>query len=88
MINFTPKHQYFKRIIVCGKEVKAHRAGQALLALTRNSVDLSGRIIGATGHYLILKSSAEDVEAFRRQVEILDMIGTIDIDKIAGFLVS
>ena len=88
VINFTLKHSHSKRIIICNKQVKGHVAGQALLALIRNGIDLSGRTIRATGHYPILKLSAEDVEAFRWDVEILDMIGTIDFDKIAGLLVS
>jgi tetrahydromethanopterin S-methyltransferase subunit A len=89
MIHFTLKHPDLKRIVICGEEVKGHRAGQALLALARNGIDLSGRIIGAAGPYPILESPAQDVDAFRRQVEVLDMIGTVDIDKIiAGVLVA
>jgi tetrahydromethanopterin S-methyltransferase subunit A len=88
MIYFTLKHPDLNRMVICGKEVKGHRAGQAVLALARNGMDLSGRIIGAAGPYPILKSPAQDVDAFRRQVEIIDMIGTVDIDKIAGLLVA
>lgn len=82
MIRFALDHPDLKRIIVCGKEVKGHRAGQALLALDRNGVDRDGRIIGALGPYPTLKSPAQDVQAFRRQVEIIDMIGTVDIEKL------
>jgi tetrahydromethanopterin S-methyltransferase subunit A len=88
MIYFTLKHPDLNRMVICGKEVKGHRAGQAVLALARNGMDLSGRIIGAAGPYPILKSPAQDVDAFRRQVEIIDIIGTVDIDKIAGLLVA
>ncbi|MGI0049784.1 MAG: tetrahydromethanopterin S-methyltransferase subunit A [Nitrososphaera sp.] len=84
MIRFTLDHPGLEHIIVCGKEVKGHRAGQALLALGRNGVDRDGRIIGALGPYPILKSPARDVEAFRRQVEIIDMIGTVDIEKLVA----
>jgi tetrahydromethanopterin S-methyltransferase subunit A len=88
IINFTLKHPDLRLIIVCGKEVHGHRAGQALLALARNGVDLSGRIIGASGHYPTVKSPAYAVDAFRRQVQILDMIGILNIDKIARVLVA
>jgi tetrahydromethanopterin S-methyltransferase subunit A len=84
MIRFTLDHPDLKHIIVCGKEVKGHRAGQALLALARNGVDRDGRIIGALGPYPTLKSPARDVHAFRRQVAILDMIGTVDIEKLVA----
>lgn len=84
MIRFTLEHPNLARIIVCGKEVKGHRAGQALLALAKNGIAKDGRIIGALGPYPILKSSAHDVDAFRKQVEILDMIGTVDIEKLVA----
>jgi tetrahydromethanopterin S-methyltransferase subunit A len=84
MIRFTLDHPDLKHIIVCGKEVKGHRAGQALLALARNGVDRDDRIIGALGPYPTLKSPARDVQAFRRQVAILDMIGTVDIEKLVA----
>ena len=88
IISFTVNHPELNRIILCGKEVKGHRAGQALLALARNGVDTSGRIIGATGPNPILTRSAKDVEIFRRQVQIIDLIWTVDIDKIATLLVA
>src|SRR4029078_4357357 len=33
IINFTLAHPELDRIIVCGREVKGHKAGQALLSL-------------------------------------------------------
>ena len=84
MIRFTLEHPDLRRIIVCGKEVKGHRAGQALLALARSGIDGDGGIIGALGPYPILKSPAKDVDAFRRQVEISDMIGTVEIAKLVS----
>jgi tetrahydromethanopterin S-methyltransferase subunit A len=87
IIGFTVNHPELNRIILCGKEVKGHRAGQALLALARNGVDTSGRIIGATGPNPIITRSANDVEIFRRQVQIIDLIWNVDIDRIAQMLV-
>jgi tetrahydromethanopterin S-methyltransferase subunit A len=88
IIAFTMKHPNLKRIIVCGKEVRGHRAGQALLALASNGVDSSGRIIGAVGPNPIVTLPQQDVDIFRHQVEINDMIGTVDIGKIAQALVT
>ena len=82
MIRFALEHPELRRVIVCGKEVKGHRAGQTLLALARNGIDNEGRILGALGPYPILRSPPKDVEAFRHQVEITDMIGTVDIQKL------
>ena len=88
MIAFTVKRPELKRILVCGKEVKGHKAGQALLALASNGVDSSGRIIGAAGPNPIVTLCAQDVDIFRRQVQIIDLIGTVDIGKIAQALIA
>jgi len=88
IIAFTMKHPNLKRIIVCGKEVRGHRAGQALLALASNGMDSSGRIIRAVGPNPIVTLPQQDVDIFRHQVEINDMIGTLDIGKIAQALVT
>jgi tetrahydromethanopterin S-methyltransferase subunit A len=82
MISYAAEHSDLKRIILCGKEVKGHRAGQALLALARNGTGSDGRIIGALGPYPILKSSANDVDAFRQRIEIVDMMGNVDINSL------
>ena len=84
MIKFVIEHPDLRRIILCSKEVKGHRAGQALLALAKNGIDDHGRIIGAIGPYPIIKSQARQVDTFRRQVEIVDMIGTTDIRKLVA----
>lgn len=88
IIDFTVKHPSLKQIIVCGKEVRGHRAGQALLALASNGMDSSGRIIGAVGPNPIVTLPLQDVDIFRHQVEINDMVGTVDIGKIAQALVT
>jgi tetrahydromethanopterin S-methyltransferase subunit A len=88
IIDFTVKHPSLNRIIICGKEVRGHRAGQALLALASNGMDSSGRIIGAVGPNPMVTLPLQDVDIFRHQVEINDMIGTVDIGKIAQALVT
>jgi tetrahydromethanopterin S-methyltransferase subunit A len=88
IIDFTVKHPSLNRIIICGKEVRGHSAGQALLALASNGMDSSGRIIGAVGPNPIVTLPLQDVDIFRHQVEINDMIGTVDIGKIAQALVT
>jgi tetrahydromethanopterin S-methyltransferase subunit A len=86
MIMFTLDHPKLRRVIVCGRDVRGHRPGQALVSLYKNGVDAGGTIIGAAGPYPTLQSSQADVDAFRKQVAILDMTGTVDIAKIAGLV--
>jgi tetrahydromethanopterin S-methyltransferase subunit A len=51
-------------------------------------MDSSGRIIRAVGPNPIVTLPQQDVDIFRHQVEINDMIGTVDIGKIAQALVT
>ena len=87
VISFAIKHPELKRLVLCGKEVKGHRAGQALVALTINGMDAFGRIIGAHSPNPVLMSSLLDVEIFRHQVQIINLIGVVDIAKIAQVLI-
>ncbi|MDQ3888179.1 MAG: tetrahydromethanopterin S-methyltransferase subunit A [Thermoproteota archaeon] len=84
---FVIKHPALKHFLLCGKEVKGDRAGQALLALTISGMDSSGRIIRAVGPNPVLMSSPSDVEIFRHQVQIMNLIGVVDIARIARVLV-
>ena len=89
IIAFAMKHSELKRILVCGDEVKGYRSGgQAPLALSTNGVDSAGRIIGAVGPNPIVTSSMIDIKIFRNQVKIIDLIGIVNIGKIAQVLVS
>ncbi len=86
MIAFTLKHPKLERIIICGREVKGHRAGQALVSLVSRGIDPNGRIIGAIGPYPFLQSSQSDVERFRKQVKIVDLIGTTEIRELSKLI--
>lgn len=63
-------------LIVAGREPAGHQTGQALLALAANGVDPDGRIISARGKRPILRNViADEIAAFRRQVQVVDLIG-------------
>lgn len=83
IIAYVASHPDLRRIVLCGKEVKGHHAGQALLALHKNGVDKNSRIIGARGPYPTLESTKEQIALFRKQVTINDLVGVTDLDKIA-----
>lgn len=87
IINFTLTHPELHYIIVCGKEVRGHQAGQALLSLYENGINnnkTGGRIIaGAKGPSPVLASSREEINAFRNQInKIYNLIGISDIEQI------
>jgi tetrahydromethanopterin S-methyltransferase subunit A len=82
MIKFTLGHPSLRHLIICGREVKGHRAGQALLSLHKNGIDRNGRIIGALSPYPMIKSCDSEVDAFRKQIVITNIIGVENIEKI------
>lgn len=82
IISYAAGHAELECILLCGKDVKGHQAGQALLALARNGIDHAGRIIGATGPYPKLRSSKEEINLFRTRVRVIDCTGLTDIERI------
>lgn len=70
-------------LIVAGKDPQGHYSGKTLLALSENGVDKDMKVIGSPGRRPILKNvSLSEVELFRRQVQVIDMIRCEDAKKI------
>jgi tetrahydromethanopterin S-methyltransferase subunit A len=83
IIKFVLDHTELHHIIICGKEVKGHQAGQALISLYKNGMNNDGGIIGAKGPYPLLRSSQKDIEEFRKQIiRFSDLREIDDIKKI------
>ena len=68
--------------------MKGHNAGQAILALHRNGVNNKGIIISAIGPSPFLNCSKNEIELFRKQVRIFDLIGIDNIQEIKTSLNS
>jgi tetrahydromethanopterin S-methyltransferase subunit A len=70
-------------LIVAGIEPKGHHSGKTLLALHKNGVDKDMRVIDSPGIHPILKNvTRREVNTFKKQVKVVDMIGCEDADKI------
>ncbi|OJX40359.1 MAG: hypothetical protein BGO78_15170 [Chloroflexi bacterium 44-23] len=68
-----------KYLIVSGTEPHGHESGKTLLALSQHGIDDKGRVIGSPGKHPILRNvSWEEVEIFREQVRVIDMVGCSD----------
>ncbi len=66
-----------RSIILAGKDTAGHQSGKTLKALWEKGVDKKMRVIGSKGRRPILKNvSKADVDAFRKQITIEDMIGS------------
>jgi tetrahydromethanopterin S-methyltransferase subunit A len=87
ILRFILCHPKLNLMIICGREVKGHQAGQALLSLYKNGIDNDGRIIGAKAPYPLLRSSQKDIEVFRKQInKISDLTEIDDIEKIKNLV--
>jgi len=72
-------------LIVCGREIKGHKAGQALVALWKNGLDDKNRIVGAEGAIPYVQNIPRFfVDRFRRQVEVVDLIGEVDCRRVSA----
>jgi tetrahydromethanopterin S-methyltransferase subunit A len=72
-------------LIIAGMEPKGHLTGKTLLALAENGVDENGRVIGSPGKRPVLRNvSAPEIQTFREQVQMVDMIGCENPDEISA----
>ncbi|MHC4506777.1 MAG: DUF4346 domain-containing protein, partial [Planctomycetota bacterium] len=74
---------HIRFLVLCGEDTQqaiGHLPGQSMESLFSGGLNARGRIEGARGKRPILKNvSAEQVEAFRKQVELLSLIGEEDV---------
>lgn len=71
-------------LIVTGNEAAGHRSGQTFLSLAENGVDAKGRVIGSPGKRPLLRNvSSDEINAFRQQVQVIDLIGCENLDEIS-----
>ncbi len=83
VVRNTISNPHIRFLIICGKDTKSHMAGQSLLALISKGINQEKRIIGSKGQRPVLKNlEFSEVEHFRSQVELIDLIGSEDITRI------
>ena len=77
---------HIRFLILCGADTQkavGHLPGQSLMALSRHGISARSRIVEARGRRPVLRNVApEAVEHFRRNVEIVDLMGTSDVSVI------
>ncbi len=83
VIKNTASNPSIRFLILCGKDSKGHMAGQSMVSLFNNGIGYDKRIINSKGQRPILKNlELTEVEHFRSQVKIIDLIGSEDIAEI------
>jgi tetrahydromethanopterin S-methyltransferase subunit A len=83
---------HIRYLIVCGKDTQkaiGHLPGQSLVALSEHGVNENMRIIEAKGKRPMLKNiSLEYVETFRKQVQVINQIGEVDIIRLQELIIN
>ncbi len=70
-------------LIICGNESNGHYSGDTLLSIVKNGVTNDKKVIGSLGKKSILKNiTIEEIEYFRENIEVINMIGNNDMDNI------
>ena len=82
IIEYCLKNPKINYIIICGKDVKGHYPGDALINLMKNGVDDGGKVIGTISPNPYLVTSKENIAKFKNQVSIIDLRKCFDVDKI------
>jgi tetrahydromethanopterin S-methyltransferase subunit A len=76
-------------LIVCGRDSKGHQTGKTLLALAQNGIDAKGRVIESPGKQPFLRNvNMAEINQFREQVQVVDMVGCRDIGEIGSKVAS
>lgn len=79
VIKNTITNPDIKVMVIAGHDPEGHRSGATLLSLFKNGVDEKGRVKGSQGRRPVLKNTTlAEVEAFRDQVQVVDLIGNVD----------
>ena len=83
VIKNTVTNPTIRFLLLVGKDPKGHRSGKTLLGLWENGVDEKMKVPGSPGRRPVLRNvTREEIEAFRRQVQVVDMIGCEDVEEI------
>ena len=81
----TISNPHIRYLLICGEEIRGHRSGSSLVALSKNGLDSTNRIIDAPGAIPYIENIDEKaIERFQKQIQVIDSIGekdTLIIDK-------
>ena len=82
IINYCIVHKELEHLVICGKDSRGHRAGDSLIALSKNGLTKEGIIIESKSPRPQLRSSYQEVEIFRERVTVHNLIEETDLNNI------
>ena len=86
MINYCVANKQLEHLVICGRDSRGHRAGESLIALSKNGMTKEGTIINSKSPRPQLRSSYQEVEIFRNRITIHDLIEETDLNRIRSFV--
>jgi tetrahydromethanopterin S-methyltransferase subunit A len=70
---------HIRYVVVCGDDIRGHRSGSSLVALSKNGIDEQHRVIDAPGAIPYIENlDNEALERFQEQIEVIDLVGVND----------
>jgi len=70
---------HIRYLIVCGNEIRGHRSGKSLIALSKNGIDKTNKIIDAPGAIPYIENiNNEAIKRFQSQIKVIDLINIQD----------
>lgn len=83
IIKNTITNRAIRFLVLAGSDPTGHLPGQTLISLSANGVDEKMRVTGSKGKRPILRNvTFAEVESFRKQVQVVDLVGCEDIETI------
>lgn len=83
IVKNTITNPSLRYLIAAGRDARGHKPGRTLLCLHRHGVDDKMRVCKSPAPRPVLKNvSRDEVEAFRNQIRLVDMIGCVNAGRI------
>jgi len=94
IIQYCITNSKLMHLVVCGKDVSGHMAGDSLIALFNYGITAlfnygitsEGKIIAAKSPHPYLVSSYEDVQTFRNRSTIHNLIGETNFSRVKSYI--
>jgi len=86
MIKYCIANKRLEHLLICGRDSRGHRAGESLIALSKNGITKEGTIINSKSPRPQLRSSYQEVEVFRNRITIHNLIEETDLNRIRSLV--
>lgn len=86
IIQYCITNRNLVHLVVCGKDVSGHMAGDSIIALFNYGITSEGKIIAGKSPHPYLVSSYEDVQTFRNRCTIHNLIGETSFSRVKSYI--